>query len=143
VCACARARVCVCVKVYIVYVSLKKINVFIEIPSEIFSHLRVDGWVLSWRPPEDCTTISGPLKARIKIHGISDAVKYFNVTKTLNQILDQKTNRYCFNLDQLHLKLYGVERYEATVHVIRDFNSKENASANQTYEFETPAKGKM
>jgi len=97
--------------------------------------LRVDGWILSWRPPEDCTTILGPLKAKIRIHGISDAVKYFNVTK--------QTDCYYFNLEQLHSKLYGVERYVATVHVIRDFNSKENASTNQTYEFETPAKGKM
>ncbi|XP_011700874.1 PREDICTED: receptor-type tyrosine-protein phosphatase S-like [Wasmannia auropunctata] len=37
-----------------------------EIPSEIFSQLRVQDWKLSWSPPEDCTTISGSLKARIK-----------------------------------------------------------------------------
>ncbi|XP_071578256.1 LOW QUALITY PROTEIN: uncharacterized protein [Temnothorax nylanderi] len=101
-----------------------------EIPSEVFSQLRVQGWNLSWRPPEDCTTISGPLTASIEIHGISDAVKYFNVTK--------QTEHYNLNLDQLYPKLNGVERYVATIYVIRDYKSKENASAYETYEFETP-----
>jgi len=97
--------------------------------------LRVDGWVLSWRPPEDCTTVSGPLKAKIKIYGISDAVKYFDVTR--------KTSYYYLNLDQLYPKLNGVERYVATVYVIRNYTSKENASAYQEYEFETPPTGKI
>ncbi|XP_071640949.1 uncharacterized protein [Temnothorax longispinosus] len=101
-----------------------------EIPSEVFSQLRVQGWNLSWRPPENCTTISGPLISSIKIQGISDAVQYFNVTN--------ETQNYNLNLDQLYPKLNGVERYIATVYVIRDYRSKENVSAYQQYEFETP-----
>lgn len=112
-----------------------EINGFIEIPSEIFSQLRVQDWKLLWNPPEDCTTISGLLKARIKIHGISDAVKHFYVTK--------QTVSYYLDLNQLNPKLNGVERYMARVYVIRDYNSKENEYAYQQYEFETPPKGKM
>ncbi|XP_011684759.1 PREDICTED: phosphatidylinositol phosphatase PTPRQ-like [Wasmannia auropunctata] len=84
-----------------------------EIPSEVFTQLKIQDWKLSWSPPEDCTTILGSLKARIKIQ----------------------------DLDQLSPKLNGVERYLATVYVIRDFLSKENASAYQKYEFETPPTG--
>lgn len=94
----------------------------------------VQDWKLSWRPPEDCTTISGPLIARIKIQGISDAVKYFNVTK--------QTTYTNFYLDQLNPKLNGLERYLATLYVIRDYNSKENITAYQKYEFKTPPTGK-
>ncbi|TGZ36220.1 Receptor-type tyrosine-protein phosphatase mu [Temnothorax longispinosus] len=74
-------------------------------------------------PPEDCTTISGSLTARIKIHDISDAVQYFNVTK--------RTKNYNLNLNQLYQKLNGVERYITKA-------KRSNASAYQTYEFETP-----
>ncbi|XP_011698918.1 PREDICTED: receptor-type tyrosine-protein phosphatase mu-like, partial [Wasmannia auropunctata] len=101
-----------------------------EIPSEIFSQLRVQDWTLSWSPPEDCTTISGSLKTRIKIQGVSDAVKDYNVIK--------ETSYKSLDLAQLSPKLNGVERYLATIYVIRDFLSKENASAYQKYEFETP-----
>ncbi|XP_028050002.2 receptor-type tyrosine-protein phosphatase T [Monomorium pharaonis] len=101
-----------------------------EIPSEVFSQLRLEGWKLLWSPPEDCTAISGPIRARIKIQGISNAVKYFNVTK-------QTTYTY-FNLDQLNPKLNGLERYLVTIYVIRDYESKENTTAYQQYEFETP-----
>ena len=112
----------------------KKINGFIEIPSEIFSQLTIQNWKLSWSPPEDCTTISGALKARIRIHGISDAVKYFNITK--------QTSRNYIDLSGLDPKLNGLERYMATVYVIREFMSKENASAYKKIEFETPPTGK-
>lgn len=86
-----------------------------------------------WHPPEDCTTISGSLKARIKIQGVSDAVKHFDLTK--------QTVSYYLDLNQLHPKLNGVERYMATVYVIRDYGSKENVSAYQQYEFDTPPRG--
>ncbi|XP_018393883.1 PREDICTED: receptor-type tyrosine-protein phosphatase U-like [Cyphomyrmex costatus] len=101
-----------------------------EIPSEVFSQLTIQDWILSWSVPEDCTTISGPLKSRIKIQGISDAVKYFNTTK--------QTSFYYIDLKGLDQKLNGLEQYKATVYVIREFVSKENASAYQTFEFETP-----
>jgi len=110
-----------------------EINCFIEIPSEIFSQLKLQKWKLSWRPPEDCTTISGPLKSKINIRGISDAVKNFNITK--------QTVSFYYNLNKLNPKLNGVERYVATVYVIRDYDSKVNLSAYQKYEFETPPTG--
>ncbi|XP_012054080.1 PREDICTED: receptor-type tyrosine-protein phosphatase F-like [Atta cephalotes] len=102
-----------------------------EIPSELFNQLTIQNWKLSWSPPEDCTTISGALKARIRIHGISDAVKYFNITK--------QTSRNYIDLSGLDPKLNGLERYMATVYVIREFMSKENASAYKKIEFETPS----
>ncbi|XP_011873328.1 PREDICTED: receptor-type tyrosine-protein phosphatase F-like [Vollenhovia emeryi] len=101
-----------------------------DIPSEVFSQLKVQDWKLLWSPPEDCTTISGTLTARIIIQGISDAVKYFNVTK--------QTSLSYFDLNKLNPNLNGAERYVATIYVIRNFTSKENASAYQKYEFETP-----
>ncbi|KYN42233.1 Receptor-type tyrosine-protein phosphatase mu [Trachymyrmex septentrionalis] len=101
-----------------------------EIPSEVFSQLTMQNWKLSWSPPEDCTTISGSLKARIRIHGISDAVKYFNITK--------QTSRNYIDLSGLDPKLNGLEQYMAIVYVIREFMSKENASAYKKIEFETP-----
>lgn len=122
----------------LMYISLSpkeiKINGFIEVPSEVFSQLRVQDWKLLWQPPEDCTTITGLLKARVKIHGISDAVKYFYLPK--------QTISYYLDLSQLNPKLNGVERYMARVYVIRDYNSKENDSAYLEYQFETPPKGK-
>lgn len=108
---------------------------FLEIPSEVFSQLRVQEWKLSWDPPENCTTISGPMETMINIRGISDAVKDFNVSTT--------TSYYFLDLYKLYPKLSGFERYVATVYVIRDNSSKEYASANQTHEFETPPKGKI
>ncbi|XP_011644954.1 receptor-type tyrosine-protein phosphatase kappa-like [Pogonomyrmex barbatus] len=42
-----------------------------EIPSETFSQLRVQDWKLMWNAPEDCSTITGSMIARIKIRGIS------------------------------------------------------------------------
>ncbi|XP_039309413.1 uncharacterized protein LOC120358642 [Solenopsis invicta] len=101
-----------------------------EVPLEVFSQLKVQDWKLSWQPPEDCTTISGPMKARIKIRGISDAVKSFNSVQT--------TSFNVLNLDKLEQKLNGAEQYMATVYVIRDYSKKENASAYQKFEFETP-----
>jgi len=91
--------------------------------------MRLQKWKLSWRPPEDCTTISGPLKSKINIRGISDAVKNFNITK--------QTASHYYHLNKLNPKLNGAERYVATVYVIRDYDSKVNLSAYQKYEFET------
>ncbi|GAB1866951.1 protein-tyrosine-phosphatase [Camponotus japonicus] len=102
-----------------------------EIPTEVFSHLKVQDWKLSWGPPKDCTTISGPIKARIKIRGISDAIK--------DKIYKAKqTLYYFFDLNKIEPKLHGAERYLAKIYVIRDFRSQENDSAYQEYEFETP-----
>ncbi|KAM0726010.1 Receptor-type tyrosine-protein phosphatase mu [Formica fusca] len=102
-----------------------------EIPTEVFSQLKVQGWKLSWHPPEDCTTISGPIKAKIKIRGISNAVKD-------RIIITKNTVSYSLDLGKIEPKLHGVERYMATVYVIRDYTSLENVFAYQEYEFETP-----
>ncbi|XP_072767764.1 receptor-type tyrosine-protein phosphatase S-like isoform X2 [Anoplolepis gracilipes] len=102
-----------------------------EIPTEVFSQLKVQDWTLSWRPPKDCSTISGPIIAKIKIRGISDAVKdkiYKPKKTSLNNI----------DLNTIDPKLNGAERYVATIYVIRDYKSLENVSAYQKYEFESP-----
>ncbi|CAL1680481.1 unnamed protein product [Lasius platythorax] len=101
-----------------------------EIPTEVFGPVTVQGWKLSWRPPEDCTTISGLLFAKIKIRGISDAVKdFYEIKQTLFDFYD---------LDTIKPILHGVERYMATIYVIRGYSSPENVFAYQEYEFETP-----
>ncbi|KAL6261513.1 hypothetical protein P5V15_006601 [Pogonomyrmex californicus] len=99
-----------------------------EIPSETFSQLRVQDWKLMWNAPEDCSTITGSMIARIKIRGISNAVKDFEVIK--------QTTRYFLELDKL--KLNGVERYEVKIYVIRGYSKPENTSAYRIYEFESP-----
>nr|XP_012218963.1 PREDICTED: tyrosine-protein phosphatase Lar-like [Linepithema humile] len=101
-----------------------------DIPTEIFSQLILQGQILSWTIPEDCTTITGPLKAKIKIYGISDLVKNFSFTDW--------TKSYFYDLKHIIPQLHGAERYVAKVYVIRDWKSSENASAFQKYEFETP-----
>ncbi|KAL0122489.1 hypothetical protein PUN28_007304 [Cardiocondyla obscurior] len=101
-----------------------------EMPSEVFSQFRIENWKLLWNPPENCTMILGPLAARIKIHGVSDAVKNFYIIK--------QTKSYSLNLNGVYPKLNGVERYVAKIYVIRNFHNLENSSAYQEYEFETP-----
>ncbi|XP_039309193.1 uncharacterized protein LOC113005587 [Solenopsis invicta] len=100
------------------------------IPSEIFSQLRVENWKLLWNPPENCMTISGPLMAQIVIQGISDAVKDFNTI--------EYSENYEINLNTLHPELNGLERYLATLYVVRNRWSEENTTAYQKLEFETP-----
>jgi len=76
------------------------------------------------------------MKARIKIRGISDAVK--------DKIYKAKqTLYYFFDLSKMEPKLHGAERYLAKIYVIRDFAKQENDSAYQEYEFETPPTGKI
>ncbi|XP_039309395.1 uncharacterized protein LOC105194038 isoform X2 [Solenopsis invicta] len=101
-----------------------------EIPSEVFSQLKIEDWILLWNPPDNCTTILGPLIAKIVIQGISDAVKYFNVIKY--------SISYQLNLDELNPKLNGFERYLVTLYVIRDYDKKENTTTYEKLEFETP-----
>jgi len=112
------------------------VDYLLETPTEVFSQLKVQDWKLSWHPPEDCTTISGPIKARIKIRGISDAVKD-KIYKT------KQTLYYSFDLNKIEPKLHGAERYLAKIYLIRDYASQENDSAYQEYEFETPPTGKI
>ncbi|XP_039310239.1 uncharacterized protein LOC105203158 isoform X3 [Solenopsis invicta] len=101
-----------------------------EIPSEVFSQLKVKDWTLMWNPPDNCTTILGPLIAKIVIQGISDAVKDFNTIKY--------SIYYKINLNEFYPKLNGLERYLATLYVIRDYDGKKNTTAYQKLEFKTP-----
>jgi hypothetical protein len=113
----------------------RKIINFLEIPSEVFNQLRVENRKLLWNSPENCMTVSGPLKAKIIIQGISDAVKYFNMTI--------QTGYSYLDLNKLNPKLNGLERYLVTLYVIRDYKSKENTTAYKQFEFETPPTGKF
>lgn len=95
--------------------------------------------MLSWSRPEDCTTISGRLKARIKIRGVSNDVKNFNF------VSQAQPSQYLLNFFDLKKisELHGAERYVARVYVVRDENGPENASAYQEYEFQLPPTGKF
>ncbi|KAM0726011.1 hypothetical protein ACS0PU_008092 [Formica fusca] len=101
-----------------------------EIPSETFSHLKVEKWKLTWDPPENCTTISGSLMARIIIRGISGSVKDYYITK--------ETSHNFLDLHEIEPILYSHTRYVATIYVIRNYSSPENTSAYQEYHFTTP-----
>lgn len=92
-------------------------------------------WKLTWNPPENCTMISGSLMARIIIRGISDNVKDFYVIK--------ETSHNFLDLHEIEPILYSFTRYVATIYVIRNYSSPENASAYQEYDFTTSARGKI
>ncbi|XP_032672132.1 receptor-type tyrosine-protein phosphatase F-like isoform X1 [Odontomachus brunneus] len=99
------------------------------IPVVTFGTVKMENWVLSWKSPEDCTAILGPLFSKIEIRGISDAVKNFNVTK--NTKLMEITLR---NI------LHGVEHYVAKIFASRGYHKPINTSAYIEYNFETPPK---
>ncbi|KZC07125.1 Receptor-type tyrosine-protein phosphatase T [Dufourea novaeangliae] len=100
-----------------------------EIPTETFSNLRQQNYWLTWDPPNDCTTISGPLYSRIIINGISESVMNLSVTKqTWNQRIDCEPF------------LSGAETYEAQVYVIRGYNKSHNELLSQRITFTTPPK---
>lgn len=98
-----------------------------------FGQLKIQDWKLLWDPPEDCTTILGPIIAKIKIRGISYAVKTFMEIKT--------TEKNFLDLAKME-NIYGAEQYVAMVHAVRNHSSLENISIYQKLEFETPPKGK-
>ncbi|EZA49674.1 hypothetical protein X777_12219 [Ooceraea biroi] len=96
--------------------------------TEVFSHVNVQDWNMTWEPPEDCRTITGSLYARIYVRGVSDAHKDFYIMKqTAHNRLSLK-----------EIKLYNAEIYVATLYVVRHPKGLENPSANQEYVFETP-----
>ncbi|XP_067211050.1 receptor-type tyrosine-protein phosphatase S-like isoform X2 [Linepithema humile] len=106
-----------------------------EIPTETFGPLTLSTkLILSWSKPEDCKTISGRLKARIKIDGVSDAVKNFSFVSQAQPSQDQLNY---FDLKKIS-ELYGAEQYMVRVYVVRDENSSENASAYQKRLFTLP-----
>nr|XP_031832321.1 receptor-type tyrosine-protein phosphatase F-like isoform X1 [Nomia melanderi]XP_031832322.1 receptor-type tyrosine-protein phosphatase F-like isoform X1 [Nomia melanderi]XP_031832323.1 receptor-type tyrosine-protein phosphatase F-like isoform X1 [Nomia melanderi]XP_031832325.1 receptor-type tyrosine-protein phosphatase F-like isoform X1 [Nomia melanderi]XP_031832326.1 receptor-type tyrosine-protein phosphatase F-like isoform X1 [Nomia melanderi]XP_031832327.1 receptor-type tyrosine-protein len=100
-----------------------------EIPSEIYSELRIEDFVLHWNPPEDCTTISGTMYTRLLFRGLSKSVA--------NNTYDKQTSGYSIDLRTF---LHGAEEYEVSVYATRDFHKKYNASAFQRISFITPPK---
>lgn len=106
-------------------------NILTDIPTTTFSRLRIQFWELSWSPPKDCTSISGPLKAaKIDIRGISNNVKGTNVVISIKH---ESINLYNY--------LCGAEQYIAKIYALREISHPENNSAYEEYKFETPAKG--
>lgn len=104
--------------------------ILLEIPTETFSKVRFKGFVLAWSPPEDCSTITGKLLAKIIITGVSEAVKNFNVTR--------KTSMDDLNVSKI---LHGAEDYVARIYVIRSWKSAYNESVVRRFPFTTPPKG--
>ncbi|KAL6263954.1 hypothetical protein P5V15_004035 [Pogonomyrmex californicus] len=91
-----------------------------KIPSEVINNLRAENGILSWEAPKDCTTISGPIKTKIIVHGISDSVK--NESLSVRKKLDK---RNFLNLNTVEFApwkktLAGAERYLIKVYVARD-----------------------
>ena len=89
-------------------------------PTAVYSNLTFQNYTLTWGPPEDCTTISGPIQARIIVKGVSKFVAGFNITKN--------TVSYSINLRN---ELYGAEKYEARIYAVRNYKSKYNESRYQ------------
>ncbi|XP_011640089.2 receptor-type tyrosine-protein phosphatase kappa-like [Pogonomyrmex barbatus] len=91
-----------------------------KIPSEIINNLRAENGILSWEAPKDCTTISGPMKTKIIVYGISNSVK--NESLSVRKKLDK---RNFLNLNTVEFApwkktLAGAERYLIKVYVARD-----------------------
>ncbi|XP_076650147.1 receptor-type tyrosine-protein phosphatase delta [Halictus rubicundus] len=99
------------------------------IPSETFSNVRLEGFVLAWSPPEDCSTITGSLLAKIIITGVSEAVKNFNVTK--------RTSIETLNVRNI---LHGAEDYVARIYAIRSWKSPYDESVVRRFPFRSPPK---
>ncbi|XP_017766558.1 PREDICTED: receptor-type tyrosine-protein phosphatase T-like [Eufriesea mexicana] len=100
-----------------------------EIPTAVYSDLKFQNYTLSWDPPRDCTTISGPIIAKIVITGMSKAVANFSTVK--------QTMKYSLNLINI---LHGVETYEARVYAIRNYNRMHNEFRYEKLVFTTPPK---
>lgn len=113
------------------HITANNFNNFTEIPAVKFTQLRIQDWILSWKSPENCTAILGPLRVtRVEIRGISDAVKNFYVIRnTSHNYLDTQE------------ALYGAERYVAKIFALRDYGHQVNSFVYEEHEFETPSKG--
>lgn len=101
-----------------------------DTPSAVYSNLRFQNYTLTWDAPIDCTTISGPIIAKILVIGISKAVSSFETT--------EQTVKYSLNLEHT---LYGGEMYEARIYAIRNYTVKYNGLHYEKLIFITPPKG--
>lgn len=102
-----------------------------DIPTAIYNNLRFQNYTLTWDAPKDCSTISGPIIAKIIVTGISEAVKNFSIT--------MQTAEYSYYLNDV---LHGAEIYEARIYAIRNYTTeKHNESRYEKLIFITPPKG--
>lgn len=101
-----------------------------DTPTAIYSNLRFQNYTLSWDAPKDCSTISGPVIAKIVVTGISKAVNNFSITI-------QTAEYSCY----LNDALYGAEIYEARIYAIRINTERRNESRYEKLIFITPPKG--
>lgn len=101
-----------------------------DTPTAIYNNLRFQNYTLTWDAPKDCSTISGPIIARIVVTGISKAVKNFSIT--------MQTAEYSYYLNDV---VYGAEIYEARIYAIRSYTEKYNESRYEKLIFITPPKG--
>ncbi|XP_006558601.1 receptor-type tyrosine-protein phosphatase kappa [Apis mellifera] len=100
-----------------------------DTPTAIYNNLRFQNYTLSWDAPKDCSTISGPVIAKIVVTGISKAVNNFSITI-------QTAEYSCY----LNDALYGAEIYEARIYAIRINTERRNESRYEKLIFITPPK---
>lgn len=106
-----------------------------EIPTSKVSNLRLaDGFNLAWDPPEDCSTITGPVKVtRLEFSCLSEWGKNWNAS--------HETMGYEFDLKRLHLS--PSTRYKVCAYVIRDFHKPVNESNCQELQWTTESVSKI
>ncbi|XP_043262792.1 receptor-type tyrosine-protein phosphatase F-like [Colletes gigas] len=100
-----------------------------EMPTSVYSNLRIEDFTLKWDQPENCTTISGSMFTRIIIIGISKSVANVNITK--------QTTLCSMDLKKF---LCGAETYKIRIYVIRGYGKKHNDLLYQEIRFTTPPK---
>ncbi|XP_076241150.1 receptor-type tyrosine-protein phosphatase F [Calliopsis andreniformis] len=100
-----------------------------ETPTSVYSNVRIHNYTLMWDPPENCSTISGPIVSKIVITGVSKLVMGNTTTK--------QTALYSIDLNNA---LFGVETYEARIYAIRGYNKEPNEMLYQQIVFTTPPK---
>ena len=84
---------------------------------------------LWWNLPNDCSTITGPIRAS----------KVF-VRKLGKNFTEIKTKYLYYSLEESMFE--GSETYEARVHVLRDFDELENKKTYANLTFTMPPRGK-
>ena len=111
---------------------------FLEIPTAVFSNLRLIRDKLSWDPPKNCFTISGPIQlAKLVFTGSSKSViTYQDIRQTSN---------YYFVLGSQNQTIYGAEHYFVNVYIARIHNGTVNINVSnyQRLEFLAPPKGNI
>ncbi|XP_012261958.2 receptor-type tyrosine-protein phosphatase delta-like [Athalia rosae] len=101
-----------------------------DTPTAKFSNFRfVNNFTeLAWAPPEDCTTISGPLGA---------AILFFNSSDSMEQSKTVRRSDYTLNLRTLNLIAFT--NYTVRLYALRNWNSAQNPRIYQSLSWRTPA----